>query len=101
MLLGPLLVAAVPALAFFIWTLKSKLSFFSHHRDLLESFVRPLFGHGPILQLLTILIIAGISEEAFFRGAIQGSLAEQVNVVLTLALASAFFGACHNRAVRW
>ena len=41
------------------------------------------------------ILIAGISEEAFFRGAIQGSLADRVGVVLALVLASVLFGAFH------
>ena len=42
-----------------------------------------------------IPVIAGISEEAFFRGAIQGSLADRVGVILALILASVLFGAVH------
>src|ERR1035441_2928825 len=67
--------AAVPPFAFFIWTLNSKLQLFHHYRNLLESLLRPLFGKWSILQLMAISLIAGISEEAFFRGAVQGSLA--------------------------
>ena len=44
---------------------------------------------------MAISLIAGISEEAFFRGAIQGSLADRVNVILAVVLASALFGAFH------
>jgi len=88
-------VAAVPPFAFFIWTLNSKLQLFHHHRNLLESLLRPLFGKWSILQLFAISLVAGISEEAFFRGAIQGSLADRVNVILAMVLASALFGAFH------
>ena len=59
------------------------------------SLLQPLFGKWSILQLLVISVIAGISEEAFFRGAIQGSLADRVNVILAVVLASALFGAFH------
>ena len=88
-------VAAVPPFAFFIWTLNSKLQLFHHHRNLWESLLRPLFGKWSILQLFAISLVAGISEEAFFRGAIQGSLADRVNVILAVLLASALFGAFH------
>ncbi len=87
--------AAIPPFAVFIWTLNSKLSQLSHHRDLLESLLRPPFGTWSIVQFMVISFIAGIAEEAFFRGAIQGSLTERVNVVVALVLASALFGACH------
>jgi uncharacterized protein len=89
------ILAAIPPFVFFLWTLNSKLRMCSHHRHLFESFLQPLFGNWSILQLAAISVIAGISEEAFFRGAIQGSLAERVNVIVALILASALFGACH------
>ena len=85
----------MPPFAFFIWTLRSKLHILSYHQHLFESLLRPLFGNWSILQLLLISLIAGISEEAFFRGAIQGSLSDQVHVILALILASGLFGACH------
>ncbi len=39
--------------------------------------------------------MAGICEEALFRGAIQGSLAEHIGGVLALVLATGLFGAVH------
>ena len=89
------IVAAIPPLSFFLWTLNSQLQLFSYHRGLLESLLRPLLGNWSVLQLLAISVIAGISEEAFFRGAIQGSLADRGGVVLALVSASSVFGACH------
>ena len=89
------IVAAIPPFLFFLWTLKTSMHVFSHHKQLMESLLRPLFGNWSVLQLLVISLIAGISEEAFFRGAIQGSLADRVNVILALVLASALFGAAH------
>jgi len=61
----------------------------------MESLLRPLFGHWSVLQLFTISVVAGVSEEAFFRGAIQGSLADRVNVIVAVVLAAALFGAFH------
>jgi len=59
----------------------------------MESLLRPVLGNWSIVQLAFISLCAGISEEAFFRGAIQGSLADRVNVSLAVILASALFGA--------
>jgi uncharacterized protein len=89
------IVAAIPPFLFFLWTLNSSLHGFARHTQLMESLLRPLFASWSILQLLGISIIAGVSEEAFFRGAIQGGLAESVGVIPALILASALFGACH------
>jgi membrane protease YdiL (CAAX protease family) len=87
--------ATLPPFFFFIWTLKSKLPVFLRHRDLLESVLRPMFGKWSIPQLLALSIIAGLSEEALFRGAIQGSLSARVGVVVAVVMASALFGAFH------
>jgi membrane protease YdiL (CAAX protease family) len=89
------IIAAVPPFLFFLWTLNSSLHVFARHRQLMESLLRPHFGNWSVLQLMAISLIAGISEEAFFRGAIQGSLADRVNVILAVVLASALFGAFH------
>jgi hypothetical protein len=89
------IVAAIPPFILFLWTLKSKLQLISAHRQPLESLLRPLFEKWSILQLAIISLLAGICEEAFFRGAIQGSLAEHVGGPLALVLASALFGAVH------
>ena len=61
----------------------------------MESSLRPLFGNWSIVQLAIISLCAGISEEAFFRGAIQGSLADRFGLVMALVLASMAFGAAH------
>jgi membrane protease YdiL (CAAX protease family) len=88
-------VAAIPPFVFFLWTLNSKLRLCANHQHLFESLLRPLLGRWWILQLFTISLIAGVSEEAFFRGAIQGSLADRGNVIVAVVLASGLFGACH------
>lgn len=88
-------IAAIPPFAFFFWTLHSKLQLFSRHRNLLESLLPSLFGKWSVLQLLVISLIAGISEEALFRGAIQGSLTERADMIFAVVLASALFGAFH------
>jgi uncharacterized protein len=88
-------VAAIPPFAFFIWSLNTKLPLFSYHQDLLESLLRPLFGKWSMPQLLTLSILAGVCEEAFFRGAIQGSVSDHGPKLWALFLASGLFGACH------
>ena len=62
----------------------------------MESLLTPLFGNWSMLQLLAISVIAGISEEAFFRGAVQGSLADCVSMSVALIVASLLFGAFHR-----
>jgi membrane protease YdiL (CAAX protease family) len=89
------IVTAIPPFVFFLWTLNSQLHVFSRHKKLMESLLRPLLGNWSIVQLAFISLCAGISEEAFFRGAIQGSLADRVGWGWALVLVSVLFGAAH------
>ncbi len=89
------LAAALPPFLFFLWTLRTTLPSFATHRRLVESIMRPLFLNWSVFQLAVISLIAGIAEEALFRAAIQGSLAERVGSIPGLVLASLAFGAAH------
>jgi membrane protease YdiL (CAAX protease family) len=89
------IVAAIPPFLFFLWTLKSRLRVWSRHKELMQAHLGPLFGNWTILQLIIISSLAGISEEALFRGAIQGSLADHVGLGVALIMASLLFGAFH------
>jgi uncharacterized protein len=89
------IVASIPPFLFFLWTLNSRLPLWFRHKQTMESYLGPIFGSWSALQLTVISIIAGISEEAFFRGAIQGSLADHVGVCIALVMASLLFGAFH------
>jgi hypothetical protein len=87
--------ASIPPFLFFVWTLKTRLPLFVRHQELLNSLIRRIFGNWSILQLFVISICAGISEEAFFRGAVQGSFSDRIGRVLGLILGSLAFGAAH------
>jgi hypothetical protein len=89
------IVAAIPPFLFFLWTLNSSLHAFARHKQLMESLLRPLFGNWSIPRFAVISVCAGISEEAFFRGAVQASLADRVGMSVALVLASVLFGAAH------
>jgi uncharacterized protein len=89
------LAAVVPPFAAFIWTLNSKLPLFYNHRNSLDLFLRPFIAKWSILQLMVISVVAGVAEEAFFRGAVQGSLAVRVGMNIALIMASCLFGASH------
>ncbi len=54
-----------------------------------------MFSGWSLSQLALISVVAGVAEEALFRGAIQGSLARGVGPKLALVIASVLFGAAH------
>jgi uncharacterized protein len=89
------LAGAVPPLGFFLWTLRSNLSPLLRHRALMENLMRPMFANWSIRHLATVSALAGICEEALFRGAVQGGLTGRVGTSAALALASLGFGAAH------
>ena len=87
--------AALPMFAVFYWELHSAWRGFASIRRFLEHVVRPVFGPWSILQLLVISILAGVCEEALFRGLIQGWLTQYVGPWVAIPVASVAFGLAH------
>jgi membrane protease YdiL (CAAX protease family) len=89
------LFAAIPLLGLFLWMTVSKLRALAKIRQIMERAVRPFFAHWTLWQLALISALAGVGEEALFRGAIQDSLSGTIGRFLALAFASLLFGALH------
>jgi len=62
--------------------------------DIQEKVV-PLFTNCNIVDLLLIALLAGVGEELFFRGWLQGALANRLGLWLGILIASAIFGFAH------
>ncbi len=89
------LAATLPLVAFVFWGMRTELAFFARFRELVRETVVPLFASCSLPELLLISIMAGIGEEVFFRGFLQGSLGRVVDPWIALALVSALFGVVH------
>jgi membrane protease YdiL (CAAX protease family) len=87
--------AALPLLVFFVWTMKSRLPVLVRHRSLLSSVIPKLFAGWANWQLAVISLCAGVCEEALFRGAIQCSLTGLIGTVPALIAVALAFGASH------
>ena len=87
--------ATIPLLTFFIWASKSKIPVLVHHRTLMDSLMPFVLGGWSVIQLVILSLAAGVAEEALFRDAIQGGLAERIGTPFAIILASALFGASH------
>ncbi|GDY21183.1 hypothetical protein LBMAG56_25290 [Verrucomicrobiota bacterium] len=87
--------ATLPPLAAFFWTLKSPAAPFARIRQFLDHTLLPLMRNWSLWQLALISAIAGVSEEALFRGFLQGWLRDHLGFVPALLLASAAFGFAH------
>mgnify|MGYP005846684083 FL=1 len=66
------------------------------YRVFLRSLLQPLFRRWSRWQILAISILAGLCEEAFFRGALQNSLHIVLGEAPALFVASALFGVAHR-----
>lgn len=64
-------------------------------RDEVESLVRLLFVNASPGALALIALLAGVSEEALFRGVIQTGLSQMATPLVGLAAASVVFGLVH------
>lgn len=87
--------ATGPMLLGFAWLLRSKGSFAADIRRFFEHVIRPVFGGWSVTQLAIISLLAGICEEALFRGALQGGLVRLMGTVPALLVASVAFGLAH------
>jgi membrane protease YdiL (CAAX protease family) len=89
------LAAVLPLLALFFSVLRSNWRPLREIRDFLDQEGRQLFQGCQTTHLLTLSVLAGVGEELFFRGAIQGGLAKLVGELPALVLASLIFGCLH------
>jgi membrane protease YdiL (CAAX protease family) len=93
--------ATLPPLAAFWWTLNSDDASSRQIRGFLDRAIRPVMQPWSLLQLAVISIIAGVGEEALFRGFLQGWLAKHVGVIAAVAIASVAFGLAHPISVAY
>jgi hypothetical protein len=92
---GAGLAAVGPLLALFLWMLRTRQPALARIRAVLEAVIRPALGRASLAQLAVLAALAGLGEEAFFRGLMQGALAGWLGPVPALLLASLAFGLCH------
>lgn len=88
-------VATVPLVAGLYWTLHTQWEVLAPMRDVIEKTVAPLFAGCPMWGIAIISILAGVGEEALFRGVLQTYLAGHVGVVPALLVLSSLFGLAH------
>ena len=62
---------------------------------LAEERIAPMFAGSTMLELAAIAALAGLGEEALFRGVIQTALAGHLPVGAAIAMAAALFGLAH------
>lgn len=88
-------VATVPALAAFYLAQRSTWPPLARLREVLDEVLPQWFAGCSWPQLALLSVLAGVGEEALFRGLLQGWLTDTLGVGLGLLLASVAFGLCH------
>lgn len=96
-------VATLPMLAGYWMLVGSRRPALRKIQHLVEWFARELFPHGSLWKIAIVSALAGLGEEALFRGVLQplGTrwaglvVGEQSAVIVGLVVASLLFGAAH------
>lgn len=89
------LAATVPLLAALAWCLRSHWRPIAELMRVVDEQVAPLFRGRGIGGLVLLALLAGVAEEALFRGVLQPWLAGRLPQWAALLLTSGVFGALH------
>jgi uncharacterized protein len=89
-------VAILPPFVLFLWSLRSKHPWLVEHRAVVDHLVSSVFSHWSLMQLAVISLLAGLCEEALFRGALQGALLPHVGAIPAMLVAGLVFGLLHR-----
>ena len=87
--------ATCPPLLAMWWCSRSQWRPFRGLMFEMEDKIIPLFAGCSQFDLILICVLAGVGEEALFRGVIQNLLADLVNPRVALVVTSALFGLGH------
>lgn len=87
--------ATVPLLLGLRWSLRTHWPPLARLVAFVEERLRPLFLDSSISQLVVLAFLAGIAEEALFRGVVQPGLTRWLPTWAGLAGASVLFGLAH------
>ena len=88
-------VSSAPLLAALAVIYPSSWPPFHELSRLIDEVVLPLFGKCRVFDLAVISLLAGLGEEALFRGVIQVQLTDKLGVVWAIVVTAAVFGLCH------
>lgn len=88
-------VATLPMFAGLWWTLNTRWRPARNLVNLVVEHLGPVLAGRPTLQLALLALLAGLAEEALFRGVVQTGLARVLPEMWALVAASAIFGLAH------
>jgi membrane protease YdiL (CAAX protease family) len=89
------LAATLPLCLGLAWCLRTGFPPVVRLVQLVDERVRPLFAGCSLPELVLVAALAGVGEEAFFRGVLQSTLADHVPGWMALIATAALFGLAH------
>lgn len=89
------LMATMPMLFIFFLLILFPIGPIQEIHLVFDHLVRPAFARATVLDMLLISVLAGLGEEALFRGFIQAFLGHYINPWIALGIASILFGLVH------
>ena len=92
---GFAVVETLPLLLLAWWALHSDWLPLARLAGTIEELVAPMFAGSPVYALACVSILAGVGEEALFRGVLQDVFGEWLGVWGGLAITSGLFGLAH------
>jgi membrane protease YdiL (CAAX protease family) len=95
------LLATIPLVVAVLLSLQSNWPPLARFRRLVEGLIVPIFVSCTWFDLAVISLAAGTGEEALFRGIIQTSLANHMNVIAAICLTSIAFGLAHAISIEY
>ena len=87
--------ATAPLLLGLRWTLRTQWLPVARLVRLAQARLRPIFAGSTATDLVLVAALAGLGEEALFRGAIQTALAGHLPIWAAIAVTAAVFGLAH------
>jgi membrane protease YdiL (CAAX protease family) len=88
--------ATIPMLALLYWCLHTGWVPIRRLVGLVEDHLRPYLAGASASGIILLSFMAGLGEEALFRGLIQTAIAERLPAWTAIALAALLFGAAHG-----
>jgi membrane protease YdiL (CAAX protease family) len=89
------LAATLPLVLLFLAMMRWPIGPLAGIKRISEDVIRPLLAPCTLIDLIGISVLAGLSEEMFFRGVLQAAFAGGLGRWGALAAASALFGLMH------
>lgn len=92
---GYALLLSLPMFGILYFAIRTVWEPLSQLRQEIEEKIVPIFASCKIIDLAIIALLAGVGEELFFRGWLQGALTNRLGVLFGILIASAIFGFAH------